>query len=278
MKRIMTAIAAAALSAVCAAGPISGTLTLTGMEFANAPTGTMTVDPPGWLNLNAQSTTSLVGAVTGVFDDGFFPQSILAYCIELFAPTGNFGQSLAYTQNQNPHLAAFGQAFSATQQSLLDKQFVKQFVNFGGVNADATASAAMQLAIWEIVYDGGNAGDLSAGLFGLGAGEFYSSSVNGARTVAESLLAGLGSYDTTGFTVSYASYNNGGSKAGYQDLLTAQVTPGSSCPLGNPECDPNTVPEPDSLALIGASLFGLGLVTRRRQAKKDAEREAQLIA
>jgi hypothetical protein len=248
----LLAMAAFAASATA----VNGSLTINGYEHAGAPVGTMTIDPAGWLNLNAQNTTAGVGALDVTFDG----TSYLAYCIELMAPTANFGQAKNYTMNTAPALAPFGTLFSASQESRLTKLFVKN----GGVGSfDATGSAAMQLAIWEIMYDDSNFGDLSAGLFGLGAGEFYSTAAGGARSAAETLIAGLDSYDTTGYSVGFASFNNGGNKVGKQDFLTASVTETFSCNQG--DCGPTNVPEPSSLALMFAGLAAAAVATKRRK-------------
>lgn len=282
MKKILSvlAIAAAAFATAPAAAATVGFLNISGYEHGTAPTGTMTVNPAG--AFNRQSVTTGVSALSATFTPAFsssFGDDVLLYCIELFAPVGNFGSNVSYTQNVNPARGGFSIPFSTLQTDRLTKLFQKNFddtANTGNAGAGGTsnsiASAAMQLAIWEIVYDSGssNFGDLTAGNIAVdlgqntGAGEFYSSNVSGARTLAETLLAGIDGYTSTASVV-LTSFNNGGSKAGKQDFISAFVQAGDSCPIGNPDCE-NEVSEPGSLALAGLGVLGLAAASRRRKA------------
>ena len=264
MKKFILSAAALLFAGAVMAGPVNGQLTIVGYEHGLAPTGTMTLNPPG--PSNTRTVTAGVSALKMDFvptggDPLFDSESFLAYCIELFAPTANFGVAVNYTQNTAPALGALNNPLTSLQESRLTKLFVKNGTPDGST-ANAASSAAMQLAIWEIIYDETNFGDLSAGVFGLGAGQFYSTPVDGARAAAENLIAGLDSYNTNGFTGTFTSFNNGGAKSGKQDFLSFSLNSGGGCEdFGGGACE---IPEPGSFALAGLGLLGLGLVRRRK--------------
>jgi hypothetical protein len=252
MKRTLTFLAAATLALSAAAGPVVGDLTLNGFEFSPTPSGTLRVT-------GESNVTAGVGAIRATFDDGVFPEDYLVYCIELFAPAGSFGSSFGYTSNTDPALSTFGNTFTLTQEDRLRKLFVRDFGLTGGVNADSTASAAIQLAVWEIMYENGSS-------LNVGAGDFKtnSASLSAASLAANSLLAGLDAQSTDGFVVDFTSFNQGGNKAGFQDFIAVRTTFGDSCEIGNDvECF-NDVPEPGTFALAGLSLLGLALSRRRK--------------
>ena len=266
MKHILSSVALAVMAMSAHADSVPVLLTINGFEHGTALSGTMTIDPVGLSNTDSISATGAVSALDITVNDGIFTQNFLAYCIELLAPTANFGVPAEYTMNSNPFLGAFSIPYSVRQQDRLTKLFVKNALTAGGTfsggTADKTASAAMQLSIWEIIYDDANFGDLSAGAFGVNAGEFYSTSVSGARAVAENLMFGLDTYNIGNYTVSFTSFNAGGAKSGQQDFLSASLNAGDSCTIGN-DCE---VPEPNSLAIGATGLMGL-VFLRRRLAK-----------
>jgi hypothetical protein len=103
---------------------------------------------------------------------------------------------------------------------------------FGGALTDAAHSAAFQLAIWEILYDSDR--NLTA------VGGFRVTSGNAATVaLAQSFLDSMTSNDNYDIIL----FSNGQ----HQDFITTYK-----------------VPEPMSLALLGAALLAMVLVTRRR--------------
>src|SRR5574343_549294 len=193
MKSILTAIALATATLVASATPV----TLTGYQFGTAPTGTMTVNPSAQFN-NKSITSSVSGLTAELNNDPF--DTVLLWCVEIFAPTAAFGSTAEYTLNSNPAVSMYGQPFTSLQQSRLSNLFAKSFdmtFSIGGTNA--TQSAGTQLAIWEILYDTTSGfGDLTGNLLEqagfLDTNGFWSTGLGGARSYAESLLSGIDSY------------------------------------------------------------------------------------
>lgn len=199
--------------------PASAALVQT--SFANGSLN-VTVNRPG------QSGQSVgAGGFTGSFNGAAF----LSYCIEL-AQSFSFGTSynnysvvpLASAPNTSP----MGAAKAMDLALLVGKNFTDSFTS-------TVKSAAMQLAIWEIVHETAASYSVTGGAFNVNAGN---ANVNAARTLANTWLS-----EIPGLTVAAPMIALGSPTR--QDFITV-------------------VPVPPSIALFaGGLLFGLWSVRRR---------------
>lgn len=178
-------------------------------------------------------TTNLGSFNAGGFEGTWNGESIEFWCIQL---NQTFGFNNTYTDyvaapEETPVLTALGQLFTLAHSSAL-------------TNADY--SAAFQLAIWELVYDGGTH-DLASGGFYVTGGSTT------ARAIAQGWLSSLGpdSPDTWNLTLL--------TSASHQDFVT----------FGNP-FDFQTVPEPAPLALLATAMLAMIVVRRRREHRNGA--------
>lgn len=251
MKRFISTIALAitALSVHAAnAGPVSGNLILNGFQYAGAPSGKVTVNEPGFGGID--STTTRAGGLNGTFSNLSGSSNWLLFCIELLVPSAAFGVPVEYALT-SPAIGGLQEPFTSLQRSRLEKLFVKQVATTGQIADDAVTSAAVQLAVWEILHSDVGFGNLQlSNTNSQNTNGLWTASFNGARAEAESILFGLDSFNTTGWNVTLTSFNNGGFKDGKQDFLSAQVT--------------SAVPEPSSLALILAGLFSMSMIVRKK--------------
>jgi hypothetical protein len=191
-------------------GSVSGSLTANGDTINGAQAGMFRFN-----------VTNVVGdAPIDLFNQ------IHAFCIE------------ATIDLQDPadyQLLSAGDYFNdATKYGLIQQLFSKHFAETGTRNTDA----AFQLALWEIIYDGGDL-DLSGG-------NFTATGFEGALGIAAGWLANLGT---------------GNSFSG----LWALQAPGVGVPNDSQDLITWEVPEPATLALLGIGLIGFGAM-RRRQA------------
>lgn len=236
-------VAAAALSAAAFSAQAVD-LTLSG--WAAGPNGYVAASG------TAPSFNTNAGAFTGSLGNapGFNANPFTTYCVQLtqyfslgntpllnYSVNSNAG---AYFDSQtNPNLVATG--------ATIADRLGKLFTSLNGVNVpvNATQSAAIQLAVWESIYEGANPLSLTAV-----GGLFTASSTTAVLNAANAMLTAAAQVTTSLYSISVLE------SATQQDFLLVSYTGGGSTG-GN-------VPEPASLGLVALALGGLALSRRRR--------------
>lgn len=255
MKQFILSAVAALFASAAISAPIVTTdiLTRGSMEWVPAVTGG--VEQGGFLApifggvwlFGTRFDGISIGAMNGKFGpapidpDPDFRDSLLMFCIDLFHGAAPVGTGVKYDKidfanGLNPY------------------DGIAKLITFNGglASKSASDSAAMQLAVWNIVYDT----DLD-----VANGKFRTNYMGGTDVVskANALLVGASGVSQNLYNISLLTDNAyaENTKAGYQDFITASLNSGGD--FGN------DVPEPDALALAGIGLLGLGIVTRRRK-------------
>jgi hypothetical protein len=245
----------AAAAALCGAAVSAQAITVK-LDFANGSVG-MTV---GKTNLNTDVSAS-VGAFKGVTgaDVPYDTSSFVTYCVEL---TQNFGLNIPYTDYTlaagNTYFSGITPLLSVSSTTVVSR-LNKLFSYLGGAStpSGATNSAAIQLAVWESIYEGTNYGNVDRSLADAVSGSFDAtgSGSGAAITAANTLLSNVIAWNGSSiFSVKVLT------NANQQDFLVLESGGGG----------PQGIPEPGSIALSLAALGGLVFARRRRAASSQS--------
>jgi len=142
-------------------------------------------------------------------------RAYLAFCIDLFDDFPDLTKPYevrALDQLPNPFSGQTGEPMGATKAGL-----IAQLLNTNDYMQSQDNAAAMQVAIWEIIYETG-AWDLDSGNFLLDTSQQTESTIAG---IAEGWLTALGS--TTASFTQYTGVGGGEGKEGYQDFVLVPV-------------------------------------------------------
>lgn len=263
MNHLKTIAAAAAILGATATATHAGTVNLSSwaqttgswdrtVKMNNVSPG----NPTFARSVHAGGFSGSAFGFTGA-DDWVNTSSLLTYCVEFTQsfslPSGNMGNYNLVAGASYPHwgLASLG-AGAANDRLATAARLGALMTHVGSLTGSAAIdsreeSAAVQLAIWEIIYETPVGVDLD-----LTNGNLYEDRNNATnasvRTQANQLL-GASANTQSDFDVFVLS------KEGSQDFIA----------LREREGPPDEVPEPGAMGLSLAALGAMGIVLRRRR-------------